>query len=143
MSSITSANSVVTLSVAGLFPVPQQLQGYAADRAWESSNVTYTESVRGVDGKKSSGYVFNNVEQTFSLMPDSNAINIFQSIIAAMKAAREIYIISGTITLPATGQSFICTNGTIKDGKALPNAGKVLEAVTYVIEWESIDATIS
>ena len=143
MSTITSANSVVTLSVAGLFPVPQQLQGYSADRAWESGNVTMTESQMSVDGRKTSGYIFNLVEQTYSLQADSPSKQIFTSIINAMRAAREIYIISGTITLPATGESFICVNGTLKDAKMLPNAGKVLEAVTYVIEWESIQPTLS
>lgn len=143
MSTITSANSVVTLSVAGLFPVPQQLQGYAADRIWESANLTMTESKMSVDGKKSSGYIFNLVEQTFTLQADSASRSVFTAIINAMRAAREIYVISGTITLPATGESFICTNGTLKDSKMLPNAGKVLDQMDYVIEWESIQPTLS
>lgn len=140
---ITSANSVVTLSVAGLFPIPQQLHGYSADRAWETSNVELTESQRGVDGRKTSGYVFNLVEQTFNLQADSPSKAIFNAIIAAMKAAREVLYISGTIDLPSTGESFICTRGTIKNAKMLPDAGKVLQPMTYVIEWESIDATIA
>ena len=143
MSTITSANSIVTLSVAGLYPVPQQLQGYAADRAWESGNLTMTESKMSVDGRKSSGYIFNLVEQTFTLQADSPSRAVFTAIINAMRAAREIYVISGTITLPATGESFICTNGTLKDSKMLPNAGKVLDQMDYVIEWESIQPTLS
>lgn len=143
MSTITSANSIVTLSVAGLFPVPQQLQGYAADRAWESSALKMTESVMGVDGKKSSGYIFNVVEQTFSLQADSNARAIFTAIINAQKAAREIYVISGTITLPATGEEFICVNGTLQDAKMLPDAGKVLAHMDYVIVWQSINPSIT
>lgn len=143
MSSITSANSVFTITVAGLFPVPVKLQGYAADRAWETSNVTYTESVMSVDGIKSSGFVFNQVEQTVTLQADSQSKAVFNAIVNAMKSSREILIISGNIVLPATGESFVCRRGTLKDGKALPSAGKVLEAVTYVIEWQSIDPTIA
>jgi hypothetical protein len=143
MSSITSANSVFTITVAGLFPTPVKLQGYAADRAWETSNVTYTESVMSVDGIKSSGYVFNLVEQTITLQADSASKTIFNAIVNAMKAAREILIISGNIVLPATGESFVCRRGTLKDAKPLPSSGKLLEPQTYVIEWQSIDATIS
>lgn len=139
---ITSANSVVTLSVAGLFPIPQQLSGFSADRAWESSNVELTESQIGVDGRKTSGFVFNMVEQTFSLQADSPSKSIFNAIINAMKAAREVFYISGTIDLPSTGESFVCTRGTIKNAKMLPDAGKVLQPVTYVIEWESVNPTI-
>lgn len=143
MSSITSANSVVTLSVAGLFPVPQQLQGYAADRAWESNAIAMTESVIGVDGKKSTGYIFNLVEQTFTLQADSNARRIFTDIINAQKQAREHYVISGTIDLPATGESFICVNGTLQTSKMLPDGGRVLSQMDYIIVWESINPTLS
>jgi hypothetical protein len=141
--SITAANSVVTLAVAGLFPVPQQLQGYSADRAWESGNQELTESYRGVDGFKTAGYVFHDVEQTFTLMADSPSVSIFQAIINAMQSAREVFFISGTIDLPATAQSFICVKGTLKNAKMLPNGGKVLEPVTYVISWQSINPTLS
>lgn len=142
MSSITSANSVFTLSVAGLFPAPQQLQGYSADRAWEAGNVEVTESQRGVDGRKTSGVVLNMVEQTISLQADSPSKIIFTSILNAQRAARDVYYISGTIDLPSTGESFICTRGTIKNAPPLPNAGKVLQPVSYVIEWEDIIPTL-
>lgn len=140
---ITSANSIVTLAVAGLFPIPQQLHGYSADRAWETADVVMTESNIGVDGRKTAGFVFNQVEQTFTLQGDSPSRATFQAIVNAMKAAREIYYIQGTITLPATNESFICVKGTLKNANMLPNAGKVLEAVKYVIEWQRIDSTLS
>lgn len=143
MSSITAANSVVTLAVAGLFPIPQQLQGYSADRAWETGNVVMTESQIGVDGRKTGGFIFSQVEQTFTLQGDSPSRQIFQSIVNAMKAAREIFYIQGTITLPATGESFICVKGNLKDANMLPDAGKVLGPVKYVIEWQRIDSTLS
>lgn len=141
--SITSANSVVSLSVAGLFPVPQQLHGYSADRAWETNNVQLSESQMGVDGRKTEGFVFNLTEQTFTLQGDSPSNAFFVAIINAMRAAREVYIISGTIDIPSTGESFICIRGTLKDAKTIPSAGKVLEPRTYVIEWQSIQPTLS
>lgn len=141
--SITSANSVFTLSVPGLFPVPQQLQGYSAERAWESEGIDVTESQMGVDGRKTSGWVPNMLTQTVSLQADSPSKAIFNAIINAMKAAREVFYISGTIDLPATGESFVCVRGTLKNAKMLPDAGKVLQPMNYVIEWESINPTIS
>jgi predicted 2-oxoglutarate/Fe(II)-dependent dioxygenase YbiX len=129
--------------VAGLFPIPQQLRGYSADRAWESEAIELTESQMSVDGRKTSGYVFNMVPQTFNLQADSPSKAIFNAIINAMKAAREVLYISGTIDLPSTGESFVCTRGTLKSGKMLPDAGKVLQPMTYTIEWESINPTIS
>lgn len=141
--SITSANSVFTITVAGLFPVPVQLQAYGADRAWETGSQELTESRMSIDGKKAAGYVFNQVEQTITLQANSPSRALFTAIINAMKAAREIYLISGTITLPATGESFICTGGTLKNSRMLPNAGKVLEQMDYVIEWENIAPTLS
>lgn len=143
MSTITSANSVVTLAVAGLFPVPQQLHGYSADRAWETGNIAMTESRKGVDGRKTAGYIFTQPEQTFTCQADSPARKIFQAIVDAQKAAREVFYITGTIDLPATGESFICRKGNLKDANMLPDAGKVLQDVKYVIEWDAIDSTLS
>lgn len=143
MSSITSANSVFTLSVPGLFPVPQQIQGFTADRAWETNNVALTESTISLEGIKSTGFIFSLTEQTITLQADSPSRTFFTSLINAMRAAREILTLSGTITLPATGESFVCVRGTLKDAKTTPNVGKLLEPVTYVIEWQAIQPTLA
>lgn len=141
--SITSANSVVTLTVAGLFPAPVQLQGYSADRAWETGAVVQTESVIGVDGRKTSGYIFNVVEQTFTLQGDSPSKFLFTQITNAQRAARDTLRIDGVIVLPSTGESFICKNGTLQSSKILPDGGKTLSDMDYVVVWESIQPTLS
>lgn len=143
MSTITSANSVVALTVPGLFPAPVLLRGFSADRAWESGSVVMTETQMGVDGRKTAGYIFNPTEQTFSLQADSPSRAFFTAIINAQKAAREVFIINGAIDLPATGESFICTNGTLQSSKMLPDGGKVLQAMDFVIVWEKIQPTLS
>jgi hypothetical protein len=140
---ITGANSVFTISVAGLFPVPQRLQGYSAERAWETGAQEQSESQMGVDGRKTSGFVFAMVEQTVSLQADSPSKQIFTALQNAQRAARDVYYISGTIDLPSTGESFICTRGTLKTVKPLPDFGKVLQPMDFVIEWESIQPTLS
>lgn len=143
MSSITSANSVYTISVAGLFPVPQQLRGFSAERAWETDNVDLAEVQMGVDGRMTSGYTPNPVRQKISLQADSPSKQVFLSIQNAMKAAREVLYISGTIDLPATGESFVCRRGILQAVKPLPDAGKVLQAMDFMIVWESINPTLA
>lgn len=140
---ITSANSVFTISVAGLFPVPQQLQGYSAERAWESEAVELAEVQMGVDGRMTSGYTPNPVMQTISLQADSPSKQIFASIQNAMRATRDVYYITGTIDLPSTGESFICRRGVLRTSKPLPDAAKVLQPMSFQIVWESIDPTLA
>lgn len=140
---ITSANSVFTIAVAGLFPAPQQLQGYSAERAWETDSVELSETQMGVDGRMTAGWTPNPVSQRVSLQADSPSKQIFLAIQRAMKAARDVYYISGTIDLPSTGESFICTRGVLKSAKPLPDAGKVLQPMDFQIVWESIQPTLS
>ena len=139
---ITSANSVFTITVPGIFPVPQQLRGYAADKAWDTDTVEIAETQMGVDGRQTAGFVFNPVPQKISLQADSPSKKIFTAIAAAMRSARDIYYISGTIDLPSTGESFVCARGVLKGVKPLPDAGKVLQPMDFQIVWESITPTL-
>lgn len=139
---ITSANSVFTISVPGLFPVPQQLKGYSAERAWETDSVDIAEVQMGVDGRMTSGYTPAPVPQSVSLQADSPSKGIFNAIARAMESSREVFYISGNIVLPSTGESFTCTRGVLKGVKKLPDAGKVLQPMTFQIVWESVKPTL-
>jgi hypothetical protein len=140
---ITSANSVVTLSVAGLFPAPVQLQGYSTERAWQSDNQELAEVQMGVDGRMTAGFVPNPVRQTFALQADSPSKAIFKAIADAMKAARDVYYVTGSISLPSTGEAFSCVRGVLQNHKAIADAGKVLQAMDYTIVWQDIQSTIA
>lgn len=142
-STITSANSVVSMTVAGLFPSPVQLQGYSADKAWDTAAVVVTETQIGVDGRKTAGLVFNPVKQTFAFQADSPSVQIFESIFAAQRAARDVYYISATIDLPATGESYVCNKGTLEDYNSVASAGKVLTMREFSINWASIQPSVS
>ena len=141
-STITSANSVVSITVPGLFPVPVQLFGYAADKAWDTAAVVVTETQIGVDGRKTAGLIFNPVKQTFSLQADSPSVTIFESIYSAQMAARDVYYIFAVIDLPSTGESYICNKGTLEDYNSMASAGKVLTAREFSINWQSITPTV-
>ena len=141
-STITSANSVFTLVVAGLFPAPVQLKGYASDKAFTTEAVDLAEVQMGVDGRMTAGFVPNPVKQTITLQADSPSKDIFTAMIQAMKTAREVFYISGSISLPSTGESFALTRGILTNAKQIPDAQKVLQPVDYVITWERIDRSL-
>lgn len=142
MADITSANAVFAISVPGLFPAPVILSGYAADRAWETTNQDLAEVQMGVDGRQTAGYVPANVPQTIHLQADSPSKAIFQAIARAMKVTKSVYYIAATITLPGPGEVYTGVRGVLQNIKAIPDAAKVLQAVDYVIVWESLDATV-
>lgn len=141
-STITSANSVFTLVVAGLFPAPVQLKGYASDKAFTTEAVDLAEVQMGVDGRMTAGFVPNPVKQTITLQADSPSKDIFTAVIQAMKTAREVFYISGSISLPSTGESFTLTRGILTNAKQIPDAQKVLQPMDFQITWESVNRSL-
>lgn len=139
---ITSANSVFTIVIAGLFPAPVQLQGYASDKAFTTEALDLAEVQMGVDGRMTAGFVPNPTKQTITLQADSPSKDIFTALIQAMKTAREVFYISGSIALPSTGESFTLTRGVLTNAKQIPDAQKVLQPVDYVITWESVNRSL-
>nr|WP_321986140.1 hypothetical protein [uncultured Lichenicoccus sp.] len=136
---ITAANSVYSLVITGLFPVPQILQGYAADAAFDTDASEPAEVVIGVDGGISAGYVPFLTRQTISIMPDSPSSLLFESWLAAQKAAVEIYYATATISLPSVNRSYVCSNGVLTSYVSIPGTRRVLQARNAVITWGSID----
>lgn len=141
-STITSANSVVTLTVPGVYDQPVQLQGYSVDKAWSTDMLDLAETQIGVDGRMTAGYIFKTVKQTFSIQADSPSIQVFETIWAAMAQVRDIYWISGTIDLPSTGQSYTMIRGVLTVIKTIADAAKVLQAKEYTIEWQLVQGSL-
>ena len=139
---ITSANSVFTIVIAGLFPAPVQLQGYASDKAFTTEALDLAEVQMGVDGRMTAGFVPNPTKQTITLQADSPSKDIFTALIQAMKTAREVFYISGSIALPSTGESFTLTRGILTNAKQIPDAQKVLQPVDFQITWESVSRSL-
>ena len=139
---ITSANSVFTIVIPGLFPAPVQLQGYASDKAFTSEAIDLAEVQMGVDGRMTAGFTPNPTKQTVTLQADSPSKDIFTALIQAMKTAREVFYISGSIALPSTGESFTLTRGVLTNTKQIPDAQKVLQPMDFVITWESVNRSL-
>ena len=135
---ITSANSIFTLTIPGLFQAPVQLMGYSTDRAFATDAVQMAEAQMGVDGRLSAGYTPSPIVQTITLQADSPSRDIFSTLIIAMDTAREVYWLNGTISLPATGESYSMIRGVLVNAKAIPDAQRVLAPIDYMITWESV-----
>jgi len=136
---ITSANSVFTITCAAFLPAPHQLKGYATDKAFITENLVLAETMMGVDGRLSVGYVPNPVVQTVSLQADSDSKSVISAIAQYIKTRRETLWIEGRIDLPSINESFVLRRGTITEFKQLPDAQKILQPVEFKITWESID----
>ena len=140
--SITSANSVLTLTAPGLFPVPVQIRGYASDKAFATESTALAETQMGVDGRMTAGYTPNPVVKTLTLQADSPSKDFFTTLIAASKTAREVFYLNGTLTLPSTGESFTLVRGVLTAAKQIPDGQKVLQPVDYQITWESANRSL-
>lgn len=135
---ITSANSVLYLSVATIFPVAQKIQGYAAEDIFDTDDVELAEVSLGLDKKQSSGWVPFNVKWRITLQANSDSILLFDTCISAQNSLMDVYAWSGNITLPGTRRKYAMNNGTLTRGKVIPDAKKTLQPITYEITWESV-----
>lgn len=137
---ITSANAVYTLLVLPILPVPFQLQGFGADAAFDTEPVDAAETIMGVDGNMSAGYTPFITPQTITLQADSPSIEIFESWLGAMKAAKEIFFATGSIALPSVGKSYVLNKGVLKRVTQTPPARKVLQPMVYQLDWGDVQA---
>lgn len=139
MATITSANAALALAVASIFPVPVQLQGFAADDIFDTDQIDPSEVVRGVDGVMSAGFVFVNIKQNFSLQADSASNDIFEEWYQQQQAQREIFFANGIITLRSINRSYTMNNGVLSGYKPISDAKKVLQPRKFSITWESVN----
>jgi hypothetical protein len=138
MSTITSANSVLMIGIAKLFNIPVQIQGFAADDAFTLEDVDMAETMMGVDGKMSAGWVPAIKVLDITLQADSASNSFFDAWIAAEQVAREKYVANGSIMIPSTGRIYALTTGYLKRGNLLPPAKKVLQPRKFTIEFSAI-----
>ncbi|SAD69930.1 phage tail fiber protein [Enterobacter asburiae] len=134
---ITSADSIFALTVTNLFPSAQTLEGYAADAMFALGDTEMAVSVRGADGKLSGGFVFGEYLQTITIMPDSPSRELFETWQLTSLTSKAVFRCNATIILPAIGRKFTLTNGILQRVKAIPDAQRALQAMTFQINWEN------
>ncbi len=140
MKTITSANSVFTLTVPGVLPAPFTLQGYAADDAFSSEAVDTAETSMGVDGKMSAGYVPRITPMRIVFQPDSDSIDVFEAWLGFEDVRREVFFAEAILALPSVQKAYAMHKGCLKRITPFPAAKKVLQPVEYSIDWEAVQA---
>lgn len=138
MATLTSANSALALAVANLFAAPQVIRGYSTDDSFAADDVSPAQTEMGVDGRLSGGYTPVPSALSIVLQADSPSNDFFDTVVAAMQAAREVYIFNGSIFLPATNNKYALTRGFLTSYTPLPPGKKILQPRKYTITFESI-----
>jgi hypothetical protein len=136
--SITSTNAIIMIGVTGIFPVPFQLQQFAADDIFDVESIEAAETMMGVDGVLTGGMVFVPVRMTISLMADSVSNVLFDTWWALTQQARDIFPANGNVILKGTGQKWTLVNGILTNYKPLPDAKKILQPRRHQITWQQV-----
>ena len=139
MADLTSANSVLTITIPGVYDSAQQLQGYSADDIFSVASVTTAETTMGLDGILSGGYVPAPRELSLTLQGDSFSNVIFDNWIQQAQTQRTPYTCSMTILVPSIGKAYTATRGFLKGASVLADAKKILQPRQYQIQFQSID----
>lgn len=137
--SITSADASFVLSSDDLALAAVQIQGFAADAAWAMGDTEVAQTVRGVDGRLSAGFVYGDYSMTITLMPDSDSSPVFDAIMTGAVAGRAVYRVNGVLTLPSNGYTYNLTRGIVTTGRIMPDGQRVLQPRTWTIMWERVN----
>lgn len=144
MSTITSANSIFTLTVyntsGASFLPPSQIQGFASDDAFLIDTIETTETLLGVDGIMSAGWLPTIKTQSVSLQADSISNDYFEAWFAGQEAARDVFWCAGQILYPSVSKSYTLINGVLFGYTPLSAARKVLQPRRFSIRWNTIIA---
>lgn len=143
MSSITSANSVIYLAIAGLFPTPQQLQGFSADAIFDTEKLNNAEVSMGLDGHLSAGFIFKEVKWNVTLQSDSDSNFMFDQWYNAQQGGRELLPCSGVVLLETLNSKWTLNRGFLTGYQPIPAAKKILEPRNYELTFESIVPTVA
>ena len=135
---ITSANTVLLLGVTGLLDVPQQIQGFATDDIFSSETVHPVETMMGVDGLLSGGYVPTEKPTVITLMAGSASNDFFDAWQAGQDANLTAYTAFGYLSYPSIGKAFVLTTGFLTDYVPIADSKKLLQPRKFGIKWQSI-----
>jgi hypothetical protein len=132
---ITAATAIYTLVVDTVFPVPQTLQGFGVDEAFDTEAAETAVVELGVDGVAVSGWVPRLTKQTITLLPSSISFILFEQWVEAMDRGQEVLYATGVIKIPAVKRQYNLPQGTLTRHPALPNAKRVLRDRQFEITW--------
>jgi hypothetical protein len=135
---LTSANAILMLSVAGLFDVAQRIQGFAADDITDTDAASPKQTAMGLDGRLSAGFVPVPIVQNITLQADSLSIDFFDQWVEAEKQAREAYVASGTLIIESVERKYDMVRGFLTSYPPTPSLRNMIQPRRYTLTWESV-----
>lgn len=138
MGTLTAANAVITLTIPGVFDTPQQLQQFSVDDIADVDTLTVAETLMGVDGFLSGGYVFNKVKYTYTLQANSPSVFVFDQWKLSQDNQLDTFPANGLLVLKSLGTKWTWNNGFLTEWMPAPNVKKILQPRRFVVEWESV-----
>lgn len=136
---ITSANATIVMTVEELFPSGFQLEQFSTDLALSQGDDTLAETRMGVDGQMVAGFIPSILAVTISLEPSSPSMEQMNTLYKAMKTNMRVYEISLVVDIPSLGKSYTYSGGVLKTGRLVPDIKKVLDPVSYGIDFEKVN----
>jgi tail fiber protein gp32 len=136
--SITSANAILNLSVAIIFPNPVQIQRFATDDVFGAGSIKKNETKIGVDGFLSGGKVWQPIPVTYHLQPDSPSCDFFDTWAQQEDALNDTLIATGNIVLTGVGKKFGLVRGILGTVSPIPEAGTTLKTRSWEVIWNRI-----
>src|ERR1700679_3882127 len=115
MPSITAANAIITLTIPGVFSVPQQLQQFSVDDVADVDTLVVAETLMGIDGFLTGGYVLNKGKYGFTLQADSPSTFVFDQWKLAQDAQTDTLPANGLLTLKSLGTKWKWTRGFLTE----------------------------
>ena len=135
---ITSANAVFLISVPLILPVPQQLQGFAADDIFDMDDVDSTDTMMGVDGVLSGGMIYAPKPQNIALQADSGSVSFFEAWYQMQQGNAAAYAAQGNVTFTSIGRSYQLLTGFLTRYKPMADAKKVLQPRKFRVTWQQV-----
>jgi len=132
---ITAANAVLMLGVAGVYPTAQQIQGFAVDDAFEAEMAEITVAQVGVDNFGVAGWVPREIKTTIMLMASSGSFVNFENWITAMDIQQEVLYANMTLVIPSVQRKYTMLQGSLTRYAPIPNLKRTLQQRSFEITW--------
>lgn len=135
---LTSANAKLLLAVDTIFPIPVQIAGFSTDDMTDMDAITPKETMMGIDGRLSAGFVPVPVTQNITLQADSSSIDFFENWYTYEQQVRETYFASGSLIIPGTQKGYAMVRGVLTGYVPIPALRKTAQPRRFSIVWQSV-----
>lgn len=137
--SISSANSVLTLSVEEIEPSGFTVDDFSSGDPYGSDNVTSTVIRMTQGGKLLAGFKHTSKPFKIILEPTSSALQKLLNVINHEKLNGKKYIFNGILYIPGIEKDFNLINGVLESHPELISSKEVLEPTTWQFQFENIE----